>query len=213
MSAQTISRKRILLTAAFLLAAALLVGVATLVRSGNAAQPKFVPDPYGLRVQNRTVDASTLQVARSVSVSGVTWNVVSYQSSDGPCLAVEGELAGTSEAGGVTGCGVPKGRGLLWVTGGVAIGDAWYDIVVGQLPAGAVSARLALADGSQILDRPPASQNVWVGIVASSGPADSARDVLRIEALDASGNVIDAVVPPPLPDYRAEIPGATGPTG
>jgi hypothetical protein len=174
---------------------------ATLVVRSSAGDAGYVPDPSSLSAQGRTIDLSTVRVRGIIQSAEFSWNVVSYQSSDGLCLEVDGQTPVTGEQGSVTSCGPPEDS-LVWAQGGVALEDQWFSVMAGFVPSTTVGLRMTLRDGT-VLDGAVAN-GVWLGVVPTN-PKDPTRDPVLVEAVDASGGVVASYEPPALSDYQAAM--------
>lgn len=176
------------------------IGLLTLlVTLGSASQSGFVSDRSALAAQGRSVELSTIQVRGTVGVAGASWNFVSYQSSDGVCMEVEGELSG--DQGNVTSCGTPDNP-LSWGQGGVTLGNQSYDVAFGLVPPGATGVRLTFRSGT--VTSGMTAQGMWASIVPAAAQ-DANWDLVLIEAVDTSGHATASYQPAALSEYRAAV--------
>lgn len=174
----------------------LLVGTAA--AGGYALFDRYGPTSDELRVQGRVANPATLEVRRSIVVpAGVTWTVVSYDSSDGVCLDAFGELSSGGEQAKLGGCDL-AGE-VPYSMGGLQLGDEWFNVIFGQSSGATV--RVTLGSGAIRQDTP--ENGVWI-VVVPSDPTARANDFARVDVLDGAGNVVATIEPPSLAQLRQD---------
>jgi hypothetical protein len=159
-------------------------------------------DPAAFEARGETADLSSVEVEREFTDSGVKWSVLTYDSSEGPCLSVHGELPSASaEAGSVESCGIGEDA-FDWTVGGVALGGGWYSIAMGRTPPGG-HVEVSLRDGSVLTD-PLEKTGVWLLIIPSQG-IDRDLDVISIAAWTTAGEPLGTVAPETASDLEERV--------
>jgi hypothetical protein len=123
----------------------------------------------------------------------------------GPCRVEGGAVGADVGSTGFTAksCGLEDG--LIVMTGGLRLGERFYVVAIGRLPAdGGYRVRVTLADGRQTTVDP--LEGLWIVVTAAvSEPYDARPDadsrIRMVEQIDAEGNVIRVqnVSPDPYP--------------
>jgi hypothetical protein len=150
----------------------------------GAEPPGYLPDPAIAAAENATINEETVTVEQVQEADGVTWTLVSYTSSDGPCLDVEAQDS-SGESAKIGGCGAPDGPFRIGV-GTVYLNSSPHTAAYGRAPAGAEKMRLALADGS--------TKSVGLANRTYLQPLGQGQmDVSRVDALDNRGRVIASI--------------------
>lgn len=160
-----------------------LVGGIVFASLVGAEAPSYAPDPAIAAVEKQTLRQDTVKVEQVDETAGVTWTLVSYESSDGPCLDVHAE-DDSGEWGKIGGCGTPDGPFRIGV-GSIFLSGNTYTAAYGRPPVGAERMRLALSDGT----------TVTVSLVNGTylHPLQHGNDVVRADALDRRGTVISSI--------------------
>lgn len=192
------------------------LGVSVLVLIGaffvgvGTSGPRYAPPPEDLAAKGRAADLASLEVERTLEspVGRVRWTLVSYDSSDGPCLEVVAEVIDGTDHGRLGGCGASEDPQLRWSIGGIDIGGQWYNVAYGQVALDASSVQVTLGNGSVQADSGVRANNgAWI-IVLPADPMDSQNEFIRIEALTDSGAQLAAAEElPSLVAYRRAAAG------
>jgi hypothetical protein len=151
-----------------------------------------LPTKQELAAEDRSVSPETLDVRQSVEVGGIVWTVVSYDSSDGPCLDVYADTGAKSDPG-QSGCGESSGPFNVSI-GGQEIGGRWYNIAYGAAVPGAATASIESTGGSQNVD---VVDGTWLSVV----PGET-LDYAGVALKDDSGEIVAAVDLPSLAAQR-----------
>jgi hypothetical protein len=186
-----VSGKRLLFGAvgAAFLAGSLLVG--SVVAKGNDEQGNL-PSKQESSQEGRQVFADTLEMKQSVNVGGINWSLVSYDSSDGPCLDVYANVD-PKAAPGQSGCGTPDGP-FQWSIGGLDVDGEWYNIAYGTTVKGSVTASIKSSDGTLNLD---VIKGSWLSVV----PGER-MDYASVTLEDGSGKPVASVEFPSISKER-----------
>lgn len=190
--------------AAVVIAAAVLMiatGATAFILTDQAGN---LPSRQELSVEGRHVSPETLEVKQSVEIGGIVWTVISYESSDGPCLDVYADTGLESDPG-QSGCGTPSGPFHVSI-GGQEIGGRWYNIAYGAALPGSVTASIESTGGTLNVD---VVDGTWLSIV----PGER-LDYGSVTLKDGSGATVAAVELPSLAaQQQAEASLAANTTG
>lgn len=150
----------------------------------GAESPGYLPDPAIAAAEKAAINEESVRVEQIQEADGVTWTLVSYGSTDGPCLDVHAEDA-SGESAKIGGCGTPDGPFRIGV-GTVYLNGSPHTAAYGRAPAGAERMRLALSDGS--------TKSVALANRTYLHPLPRGEmDVEQIDALDDRGRVIASI--------------------
>lgn len=148
--------------------------------------------------EGRTVDWGSVRVRLERAVQApagtIAWQIVSYQSSDGPCLDVYAELAPGEDSGGLVSCGKPDAPFGLGI-GGLEFAGNLYNVVYGEAPAGATAMRVVLGDGTVL------TRAVTNGVFFILVPGED-FDVSKVEAVNRKGTSVASIEPPSIQEAR-----------
>jgi hypothetical protein len=126
--------------------------------AGNANA--LLPDAAELEQEGRSVSPETLETLQTAEVGRLEWLLVSYMSSDGPCLDVVA-TGPSGTLGRQSGCGEPDRRFHVGI-GMHQIAGRSFSIACGTAPDGADSIALNFSDGrTQVL---PVEHGTWMYI-------------------------------------------------
>jgi hypothetical protein len=167
--------------------------VATLVRNGRTVA-------VGRATAQRTIKEAS---------SGLRLTVSRYSSSAGTCLSVVVVSIGGGEEGRLGGCGDRGNPTLNWSIGGIQIGDQWFNVAYGEVSTIASSVRVILGNG-RVMSFASANSGVWV-VAIPGKPTDQATDIVRIQAVNATGGLIADQHPPSIVALRRDAQRLSGP--
>ncbi len=177
------------------LAGLAVVGIAS---TGGAELPGHLPDPSIAASEGQTIDLASARVIREFEEpeGEIRWTVVTYRSSEGPCMDVYAESIAGGDSAKSGSCGEPQGP-FLWGIGGVEVGGRWYNLVDGRAPPGATSMRITLGDGRSL------EANLVEGTYLTVIPGErSTFEVKRIQAVGPGDKALTSVHPPSVSAER-----------
>ena len=175
-----------------------LASVALLVLLAAPAAAIAVWSPFGPSTgqleaeRGGTLIPDSFRVLRTVEEPrGITWTVVTYETTKYECLDIYGGITGSeTPAGAVGGCGglSELGSGNLIVGGlggDLRVGSDLFSLVGGEAAPSVATVRATFSDGRTVLDRP--TGGIWL-FVSRPGQSPS-----LVEALDDQGRVVSVL--------------------
>lgn len=176
------------------------LGTAAVIAGAGDVQPSLLPSEEARSAQHLDVAKSSAQRERSTRVSGLTWDLVSYESSDGPCLDVIGTSESTAETGRLSTCGLEEGYSIS--IGGLVIDGRTLNIAFGFSPAGTDTAQVTSADGVVLTDG-DARHGEWLFILEGSDLSDESADFASLTFRGRSGEILASRLLPSLSEMRS----------
>lgn len=138
----------------------------------------------------------------------VRWEVLSYQTDEGDCLAVVGTSLSTADSGKMESCGRDSGT-MRWSGGGIDLDGQWFNVAFGELPDGASEVEITSEDGTR---RDAAvSGDVWILAAPDDSPLGLFGAPKRINAKGSAGQTVATVSLALASARRAAIADAHGP--